>query len=610
MLSRMINHDTHDAPLAPGHFITIEHVLCNLTLAATAGASPSGVLPALKRFVRLTQCDPRITPANRASLDQQIDQIRRKWLSHGFASHRAFQNWASLVRRAVQSYTEENRTQQSQEWRNLSQDAFKMAAVEKYRAAGVSTIMRLALNDNISPENVNSVWLARKAVELKGRAKNGLFRAVTHWNALAKSGLPVSHLDKPASPRTYLRAYPAELPKSLNLQIEGLISELRNRNNLSVVSDPVAMLLNNLPENIRFGISAETKDFKNEGLSDSYISNIQYNLYRSAGVLLRAGSPASSLTSIDKLLTKEAGALLAAEICSRRRIRNAASAHTAIVMLQVVARHLKLTEAAKSLEAVRLSPYVKTPSVDEMGESRKVLLRQFDERAAVFKWLVSPDLLEARGQISWKQGDARAAIAYYECAVISDILQTCPVRIKNITEARIFGTKPNIIFSEHCKNNKTARLRWCREEVKNRTEIQAELLPKAVRRLIALTTGEVRNVVLTMYGTPKSELLFPGRTRAGKPGIRRHLGELYQRQCQRLGITVTPHLARSLTVKIIRDYKPELKSIETVLLGDSERVIQKFYAEKRIDKAVKEYQGLVISVREQTRSRKRGGLKK
>ena len=36
---------------------------------------------------------------------------------------------------------------------------------------------------------------------------------------------------------------------------------------------------------------------------------------------------------------------------------------------------------------------------------------------------------------------------------------------------------------------------------------------------------------------------------------------------------MTPHLARSLTVKIIRDHKPELKSIEAVLLGDLERVI-------------------------------------
>ena len=336
----MNDHCTHDASLVPEHLVTLEHVLSNLASQAMAGASPPGVIPALKRFLRLTQCDPRITPATRAALDHKLEQLRQRWLIHRFSSARAFQNWASLVRRAVRSSTEEKGNQQAREWQELSQNASMLAATRRYRVASVSTIMRLALKDNLGPGDLDTVWLARKASEMKGQAKSCLWRAVAHWNALANLGLHVPQLIKPVSTKTRLGANPAELPESLNEQIESILSNLKTQNKLSAADDPVARLLENLPKKLLSEISPELEDLRSGGLSESYISSIRYYLYRSAGALLRAGTPASSLTSVNRLVTREAGALLAAEIYSRRRVRNAASAHTAVVMLQVVARRL------------------------------------------------------------------------------------------------------------------------------------------------------------------------------------------------------------------------------------------------------------------------------
>lgn len=577
-----------------------------LKVRAAGGGLPPGVISAWDRFLRLTARHTDTTPVTLRACDQAIEALQRRWYSFGFKTQRAFGNWASLVRRAVRTAADQSPLRHSADWDTVAKEARDLAGAKGYNCAGLALIARLAQEDDRQPSAINDDWIVQQSAKLAGPERARLRRAVNHWNTLAALGHPrLSSLAKPSSTARRRRAEPSELPDSLNTEIDALLARLKNSGSKSR-EDPVAALLAELsPETISALGLGEGGLVAGAGVSDAYLSIVRRTLYRAAGVLIRTGVSASDLVSISRIVTPEAGAHLAVEIIKGRRVRNSAAAHTAIAVLQTVARTCGLDSATVALDDVRNSSLVKTPSVRSMGESRRDMLRQFDDFRVLLRWLDAPRLLEIQGHRHWRNEEFRKFIAYFECAVLVDILQSNPVRRRNLVEATAKGTTSNVQLPFD-RSNGSAIVSWAASQTKNHRELRGEMPPNATRRLRHLLSKEVRSKVENIYGTPGSSLLFPGRTPDGQPAPRTSLSSQFKKHMTELGIEMTAHAARSLAVKILWDHRPDLIHVAAPLLGDTEEVVRRYYTEPNVNqRATQDYQRAISTIHEQSVSRRR-----
>lgn len=232
----------------------------------------------------------------------------------------------------------------------------------------------------------------------------------------------------------------------------------------------------------------------------------------------------------------------------------------------------------------------------KIGPRSAKRLEAFNFAAAWIEWFTVPAKLVSRAENN--RCRRRAGVPTQRdmsdmiVAIPTVILQQAPVRRANVAETRMKpDLRANLILPTTAGD--LAVFRFFPDEVKNRVSINAELDGEAVA-LIKLWLAAYRPHYAKLVGSAKDNVhLFPG------PGLKsKHptgLGQVFRQKFEDVGhITVTMHLARHLSARVILDDDPnQIHLVQEILAHKKLETTKAYYAHLREVAARRKYREIL-----------------
>ena len=269
-----------------------------------------------------------------------------------------------------------------------------------------------------------------------------------------------------------------------------------------------------------------------------------------ASVLVHQGVPANEIISISILTTFENYQKILRFFYDRNEQKTSSQIAQLASFLKDVARHwVKVNED----ELNRLKKLSSRLAVSRQGMTAKnrERLRPLDDPEKVQAFLDLP--YRIRREMDQKRGSARHKAVLAQICIAILILQTAPIRLKNLSQIDILkhlisrGDRLYLVFDG--------------SEVKNNEPIDFEL-PDNVVEMLAWYIREHRPILIN----EPSHALFPGQKHAAKSqGL---LGDQISKTVFKYtGMTFNPHLFRHAGGKLFLDMRPGEYEVVRRILG-------------------------------------------
>lgn len=269
-----------------------------------------------------------------------------------------------------------------------------------------------------------------------------------------------------------------------------------------------------------------------------------------ASVLVHQGLPANEITSISVLTTFENYQKILRFFYDRNEQKTSPQIAQLASFLKDVARHWVKVSEDEINRLKKLSSRLAVPRQGMTAKNRE-RLRPLDDPEKVQAFLDLP--YRIRREMDKKRGSARHKAVLAQICVAILILQTAPIRLKNLTQIDIRnhlisrGNRLYLVFDG--------------SEVKNNEPIDFEL-PDNVVEMLAWYIREHRPILIN----EPSDALFPGQTHAAKSqGL---LGDQISKTVFKYtGMTFNPHLFRHAGGKLFLDMRPGEYEVVRRILG-------------------------------------------
>jgi integrase len=387
----------------------------------------------------------------------------------------------------------------------------------------------------IAPEDVRSehVLAYREALkendirkdpeETFRKAANGWNRAVAVHDFWPRQTLTLPSRDRRIAPCL------SELPQSFAIDMEHYIKSLTE-------SDPLA---------INGRISP---------LRPATVLSHRHNIMRFSGILIKAGVPAEEITGL---------AILASPVNAERGLRwmltRSGNKMTSDIdnvasLLLLIGRDYLRLEGPDLVALAELAKKLAMPRQRGMTPKNRDRLRAVGDPQVLRKLLLLPEQLFSRAE---RKDLAMTATLEREDAIALAILQSCPIRRKNLVEIRL---DQNL----HRPGDGSVYLVFEKAETKTRQMIEF-LLPDEIVQMINIHV-KTRSPALC---PPDTVWLFPKRDGSGPIECNYMSTKLTRRIHRELGLDFNMHLHRHLAAKIFLDDQPGAYEVVRRILGHS-----------------------------------------
>jgi integrase len=264
-------------------------------------------------------------------------------------------------------------------------------------------------------------------------------------------------------------------------------------------------------------------------------------LLRFASVLVRAGVPLVSITSLAALVTAEHAELGLRWLLKQKNNVKTRGISEMANLLRNVAKHYVRVDEACQTRLNKLESMLAMKTQNGMTTKNRDRLRPLEDPATLRKLLQLPEQLFERSRAD---GDLHRAALAREDAVAIAIFLNCPIRRKNMAA---------IHLEQNLQRPGDGRVFLVFEpnEVKNDERIEFEL-PKSVVSLIDRHLAR-RVPQLCPAGTP---WLFPKRDGSVPADLSHFAGRVSQRIFRELGLRINVHLFRHIAAKMWLDAHP------------------------------------------------------
>lgn len=385
----------------------------------------------------------------------------------------------------------------------------------------------------VSPEAVSDEHAAafREALALNeiGKSPETAYRAaVNGWN-IARRRLPAWPQQALTLPsRTNHIALPlAHFPRSFQDELEQYCRRLAQPDLLADEGTTIA-------------------------LADTTIGLYRNRLHRFASVLVHAGVPIETITSLRDLVEPGNAETGLRWLLDRNDGQTSRSIEMMAALLAQTGRdHAKVpAEAQARLDT--MATRLRQQAQRGMTKKNRERLRSVDSPAVLRKLLLLPDALNARAAAAtWNY---RTALMSEDAIAIGLLLQ-CPLRRKNLAMI-------DIDRNLHRPGDGRVYLVFEEREVKNRQRIEFELQPGLAKMIDAHIAR--RSPLLCPAGT---SWLFPKRDGSDHMNLSQFSARVQQRLAREIGITFNVHLFRHLAAKVLLDANPGSYKVVRQLLG-------------------------------------------
>lgn len=174
-------------------------------------------------------------------------------------------------------------------------------------------------------------------------------------------------------------------------------------------------------------------------------------------------------------------------------------------------------------------------------------------------------------------------------ATIHAILQSAPMRRRNLTEIQISGNNKNLLL---VRESRAAHIYLATNETKNRATFEALVLGKKYSILEAWI-DDVRPRFMKIVGaSADNPYLFPAQGTGHRQLTL--MNQKFRAHNERLGITMNLHLARHLAAKVALEDGMDISEVSRLLGHKSIKTTERFYTECVEIFAQRRYQDALI----------------
>lgn len=387
----------------------------------------------------------------------------------------------------------------------------------------------------IAPEDVRSEHLlayreALRENDIRKDPEETFRKAATGWNrAVAVHDFwPRQTLTVPSRDRRIAPSM-SELPESFAVDMESYIKSLTQ-------SEPLAINGRITP------------------LRPATVLSHRQNIMRFAGVLIKAGVPAEEITNIAALASPMNAERGLRWMLTRNDNKTSNDIDNVASLLSLIGRDYLLLEGPNLAALAGLAKKLAMPRQRGMTSKNRDRLRAVGDPKVLRKFLLLPQQLFARGE---HKVLGKTTMLEREDAIALAILQSCPIRRKNLVEICL---DRNL----HRPGDGTVYLVFEEAETKTRRMIEF-LLPEEIVQMIDRHV-KTRSPTLCPAGTT---WLFPKRDGSGPIAYSLMSTKLSKRVYRELGLQFNMHLHRHLAAKIFLDDQPGAYEVVRRILGHS-----------------------------------------
>ena len=416
---------------------------------------------------------------------------------------------------------------------------------------GLSRLAHFATGRGIAPAEVTDVVMVDLLVHLEcdglhKTPRKAYRNTCMNWNRAATTiaGWPAHQLTLPSYSRAYVLSREL-LPASLVADIDAFLFHLRGDD------------------------LAEESDFK--PLRPRSIATRRQQIFGFVSALILSGHPAERCASLAEIIhpelvkaglrfirtqavAKTDGKVLTA---GRKHAHYTARALVCVVKYWIKpdpddAQAVKLHEA--KLAALKAIAKVLKDKKTGLTAGNRTLLRHFDDPEMVDRFYMLPSRLIA--PLRGVNAITREHALTYQLALLVEVLQMIPIRLKNLSELEI---GKNLIRGRDGRWH----IALSEEETKNESVLEA-MFPESTGKMIDTYRQTYRPLLM---GGTRSSWLFPGRL----PGSHKSCDMLREQICEgthrNLGVRINPHAFRHTAAKVYLEANPGAYGVVQRLLG-------------------------------------------
>ena len=504
---------------------TLEDLIFLIDNANIPKAKKQDLRSALRAVGKVIGANLAEIPADPGVLRRRLDLVAPE--AHGY-SRRRWGNIRSLLARALELARPVMPSRLREEilavWQNL---LLKLGRSSQER---VKPLLRYLSQAEIEPSTLKleNLLAYRDAIlndRLRARAEKSWDSLTWLWNKCVRQtpGWPEIEIPRESQREIYILPWEA-FPPSFKADVDAYIHCQSGR-----------ILSEKNPAKLWRPTSCKTRS---------------YQLRVSASALAIRGTPAENITSIASLVEFDNFIEILRFFHERHDSRTSVQLSNIAICLKYAAQHwVGLDDAAMERIKRQVSKLIERRQ--GMTVKNRERLRPLDDPKMVDAFLDIPDRI--RRDINKQRGSARSKAICAQIAVAIAILQTTPIRIKNLSEIDI---RKNLIS----RGNRLF-LSIDGSQVKNGENIDFEL-PAFVVELLAWYIKEWRGLLLK----DQTNALFPGIN--GGPKSSATLGGQISKMVFRLTeMEFNPHLFRHAGGKLFLDMQPGQYAVVQRVLG-------------------------------------------
>jgi integrase len=496
-------------------------------------------------------------PANAEFLRQKLKHIHPLQIG---VSDRRFKNVKSLLLKCLREVGLTTKfmpylAKMNSKWQGLHD-----ALPGTYEKAAMSRLMRYCSNCDISPEDINDKilegYLTDLTQETLVKGPRTHHKTVCQlWNkmALQIDQWPDIQVSIPCYDDRLYAVGDEFFAPDLLLAIEKYLSFLGNPNLFDGLKRP---------------------------FRPRSIESVRHSIRRYLSALHHAGYDVSTLKTLDDITQFEVFKTAMGWFWERNGGQTSKGLGELAWAIRCIAiKHLKCDAelAEQYSDAIRK---LKIPQVG-LSQKNREMLRQFDDRSLVKRFLELPDLLWERAT---KAGFDQQGSLYCQSAIAIEILTFAPMRIANLHNLHL-GRHINWI-------NGRVHINIPEDEVKNREPLHF-ILPQHLSDRVKIYINDWRD----LFFASANPFLFPGRN--GGPKNSAVLGRQITRYSFKYaGIQITPHQFRHVAAKLLLDQKPGHYEVLRKLLGHKDLgTTYDHYAGAETQAAIELYDDVILDLK-------------
>jgi integrase len=473
------------------------------------------------------------------------------------------------------------------------------------------SLFMLRARATCGPAALTQAEIDRIGAALDGAKRKSLRKAVARINKLIEAApshpaivpmLPTSPLHPPAPADRAMRIVWSTLPAAFRASVDALLERATEtpesqaqeaRRRIAAGEDRAAVLAEFETQ--------RTREMKNRAAAHAGYRNAVAWLLRAE--IERGLDPAalSDVHSIFTIATMEQA--IGDQVArSRASLRLKAPEKSQAIQNRMTALHTlaryglrdtALVEDIKLLVAANRK-MMKKPGQDQMTEEARLFCKQLIQAPHVATRLVNaPEQIAAAAEAliaeavkAKSEEDELSALRLYAAAVLFAIQMSRPVRSANLIRARVSAVAGALYRLVWLKKARHAEFVFPPGEVKNDIVIKVSVYEGDAAILWRWVT-DLRPRYMELRGLSESAYLIPGAAlpRLLKDGVMlprgcvaaSTLAEIWDEGRKRIGLELTPHMARHAVATLILALEPGNFAKAAAVLGDTEETVRKHY---------------------------------